>query len=124
SSMPDVPPVSATNGPGVPSSTAEPVGPAAPSGPSDSQVPSGSDSCESTAEVGVGLSKMRRLTRTQLNNTLRDLLGVQGEPASVLVPDERIGPFDSNSIAPVTNLIVQQHQEVAQRVAQDAVARR
>src|SRR5690606_26358985 len=86
--------------------------------------PSGSDSCESTAEVGVGLSKMRRLTRTQLNNTLRDLLGVPGEPASVLVPDERIGPFDSNSIAPVTNLIVQQHQEVAQRVAQDAVARR
>ena len=123
-SMPDVPPVSTTNGSGVPSSTAEPVGPAAPSGPSDSQVPSGSDSCESTAEVGVGLSKMRRLTRTQLNNTLRDLLGVPGEPASVLVPDERIGPFDSNSIAPVTNLIVQQHQEVAQRVAQDAVARR
>src|SRR5690606_4789891 len=58
-----------------------------------------------------------------LNNTLRDLLGIEGQPASVLVPDERIGPFDSNSIAPVTDLIVQQHQEIAQRIAEEAVAR-
>src|SRR5262249_20620475 len=32
-------------------------------------------------------------------------------------PDEKIGPFFSNAIAPITDLIVQQHQEVAGRLA-------
>lgn len=85
--------------------------------------PAPSEACNDASEIDVGLSKMRRLTRVQLNNTLRDLLGVVGEPASVLVPDERVGPFDSNSIAPITDLIVQQHQEIAEHVAQEVVVR-
>lgn len=114
---------SASNGsesPTVP--TNDSVEPPTPSGTTDGQLPAASQTCTNAAQVDVGLSKMRRLTRTQLNNTLRDLLGIEGQPASVLVPDERIGPFDSNSIAPVTDLIVQQHQEIAQRIAEEAVA--
>lgn len=73
--------------------------------------------------LNVGLTKLRRLTRDQLDNTVRDLLGVTGNPASALAPDERIGPFNSNAIAPITDLLVQQHQEVAASLAQAAQAR-
>ncbi len=90
---------------------------------SSPQTNSGRELCDSSAVLDVGLSKLRRLTRTQLNNTLRDLVGAQGEPAAMLVPDERIGPFDSNSIAPVDDLIVVQHQELAAKVAAEAMPR-
>jgi hypothetical protein len=48
---------------------------------------------------------------------LRDLLGVTGTPADVLSEDERIGPFYSNAIAPITELQVQQHSELAATLA-------
>ena len=67
----------------------------------------------------VGRTRLRRLTRTQVNNTLRDLVGATGNPASAIAPDEQIGPFYSNAIAPVTDLIVQQHQEVAKGIADE-----
>ncbi|HEX6765099.1 MAG TPA: DUF1587 domain-containing protein, partial [Polyangiaceae bacterium] len=71
----------------------------------------------------VGRTRLRRLTRSELNNTLRDLVGATGNPAAAIAPDEQIGPFYSNAIAPVTDLIVQQHQEVAARVASGLVSR-
>jgi hypothetical protein len=71
----------------------------------------------------VGRTRLRRLTRAQLDNTLRDLVGATGAPASAIAADEQIGPFYSNAIAPVTDLIVQQHQEVAARVATSVVSR-
>jgi hypothetical protein len=71
----------------------------------------------------VGRTRLRRLTRSQLDNTLRDLVGATGNPAGSIAPDEQIGPFYSNAIAPVTNLIVQQHQEMAARVASSIVSR-
>lgn len=73
--------------------------------------------------LNAGVTRLRRMTRTQLDNTLRDLVGVGGTHASVLAPDEHIGPFQSNAIAPVTELLVEQHQEVAKAVAQEAVGR-
>jgi len=71
----------------------------------------------------VGRTLLRRLTRPQFDNTVHDLLGNTNNPSSVIAPDERIGPFYSNGIAPVTNLIVQQHSEVAATLAAGAVAR-
>ena len=68
----------------------------------------------------VGRTLLRRLSRPQFNNTVRDLLGITDNPAAALSPDERIGPFTSNGIAPITDLIVQQHGEVAARVAAEA----
>jgi hypothetical protein len=74
--------------------------------------------------LNVGNSPLRRLTRTELNNTLGELLvGAAQKPADLLVPDERIGPFESNAIAPITDLLVQQHQEMAASLATAARAR-
>ncbi|WP_437786719.1 DUF1592 domain-containing protein [Sorangium sp. So ce1097] len=80
--------------------------------------------CEATGGVlHVGLTRLRRLTRDQMNNALRDLLGVEGRPADALAPDERMGPFHSNAIAPVTELLVQQAAELAARAASEAEGR-
>jgi hypothetical protein len=75
------------------------------------------------AALKIGRSRLSRLTRTQLDHTLRDLLGVTGTPSSSLAPDETVGPFASNALAVVTDLIVQQHQELAAKVALDAKSR-
>ena len=44
-------------------------------------------------------------------------MGIDDDPASAIAPDERIGPFDSNTTAPITDLLVQQHGEVAAALA-------
>jgi hypothetical protein len=77
----------------------------------------------SNGALNAGLTPARRLTRDQFNNTVRDLIGATGTPADRLAPDERIGPFNSNAIAPVDSTLVQQHQEVAATLATAAKAR-
>ncbi|MFZ5889964.1 MAG: DUF1592 domain-containing protein [Myxococcota bacterium] len=77
----------------------------------------------SQGALNAGLTKLRRLTRDQFNNTVRDLLKASGTPADALAPDERMGPFASNAVAPITELLVQQHQEVAASLASAAKAR-
>lgn len=72
---------------------------------------------DSQGVLNAGLTKLRRLTRDQFNNTVRDLIGASGTPADALAPDERMGPFASNAVAPITELLVQQHQEVAASLA-------
>jgi hypothetical protein len=72
--------------------------------------------------VNAGVTPLRRLTRDQYNNTVRDLIGATGQPADNLSDDEKIGPFHSNAIAPITELQVQQHMEVAGTLALAAVA--
>ncbi len=79
---------------------------------------------ERNGSVSLGLTKLRRLTRPELDNTLRDLLGVTSNPSAGLSPDERMGPFLNNAISPITDLLVQQHQEMAQAVAQSVLSRR
>src|SRR5262245_3050151 len=95
---------------------------AGPGGPPGTLPPGTTDTTATLcAQAGPGLhvgrTRLRPLTRTQSNNTVRDLLGVTDGPAAAISPDERIGPFFSNAIAPITDLIVQQHQEVAARLA-------
>jgi hypothetical protein len=76
-----------------------------------------------TAAIQIGRTRLRRMTRTQLDNTVRDLIGDTSDPAAAISPDERIGPFASNGILPITDLIVQQHADVAAKLAQGAQAR-
>jgi hypothetical protein len=78
---------------------------------------------QSGEDLRVGRSRLRRLTRTELDHTVRDLLGVTDSPASALTPDEQVGPFASNAISPVTDLIIAQHHEIAERIATAAVTR-
>jgi hypothetical protein len=81
--------------------------------------------CAASAGVlNVGRTRLRRMTRSQFDNTVRDLLlGSADNPSSALGADESIGPFYSNAIAPVTNLLVQQHDEIAVRLAAEVVPR-
>ncbi len=78
---------------------------------------------QAAGTLKVGRTPLRRLTRSQFNNTVRDLLGSTGTPANAISPDERIGPFFSNAIAPITDLVVQQTGEVAATLAAQSVAR-
>jgi hypothetical protein len=68
----------------------------------------------------VGTSPLRRLTREQYDNSLRDLLGVTGNPSVALSPDERITLFYSNAISPMTRLGVEQYGQVAEEAARAA----
>lgn len=84
---------------------------------------SSASSCVDKGPLQVGLTRLRRLTRSEFNHTVRDLLGSTGDPADAISPDERIGPFDSNATAPITDLLVQQHSEVAAALASAAQSR-
>ena len=80
-------------------------------------------SCIEDGTLRIGRTRLRRMTRSQLDHTVRDLLGSTGSPANAVSPDESIGPFYSNAIAPITDLIVQQYDEVAAALAEQAVPR-
>jgi hypothetical protein len=107
-----------------------PAGGAAGSGTSGSAgTPGGSGggvsdgACVEDGTLRIGRTRLRRMTRSQLDHTVRDLLGITGTPADAISPDESIGPFYSNAIAPITDLLVQQYDEVAASLAGQAAAR-
>ena len=81
------------------------------------------DCAASNMKLNAGLTPARRLTRTEYNNTVRDLLGATGTPADGVGDDEQIGPFYSNAIAPVDEGQVQKYSEVAATLAVAAKAR-
>jgi len=54
-----------------------------------------------SAGPSVGVSPLRRLTRSQYNHTIRDLLGLPGDHAAKLGLDEKVGLFFSNANTPV-----------------------
>src|SRR5262245_32999980 len=83
--------------------------------------PSGGSS-EAPPSGTMGQTPLRRLTRAQYDNTIRDLLGITGSPASVFAPDEQVGAFHSNAVAPVTDLNVEQYMAAAESLALEAVA--
>jgi hypothetical protein len=69
-----------------------------------------------------GHTPLRRLTRTQYNNTVRDLLGVAGDPAGGFGVDEEDTGFASNDRAPLTDLQLEKYQQAADSIAENAVA--
>ncbi|HZO12317.1 MAG TPA: DUF1592 domain-containing protein [Polyangiaceae bacterium] len=76
---------------------------------------------EDIPSSGLGPTPLRRLTRAQYDNTIRDLVGVEGDPASGFSPDEQVGAFHSNAVAPVTELHVEQYMDAAEAIALAAV---
>jgi len=82
------------------------------------------DACKAKAGVlETGRTPLRRLTRAELDNSVRALLQVEAAAATSVTPDEKMGPFYSNAVAPVDELAVEQYQELAQRVAAAAASR-
>lgn len=69
-----------------------------------------------------GHTPMRRLTRSQYNNTIQDLLGITGDPAGELGADETSGGFAANGSAPLKELQLEKYQQVAESLAERAVA--
>jgi Protein of unknown function (DUF1592)/Protein of unknown function (DUF1588)/Protein of unknown function (DUF1595)/Protein of unknown function (DUF1585)/Protein of unknown function (DUF1587) len=64
--------------------------------------------------------KLRRLTRSQLDNTVRDLLGTRTLPSAGLSPDEKSGAFYSNLTAPLDPLVVEHLQAMAETLAAES----
>ena len=78
------------------------------------------DGEEACLDAGIGAQPLRRLTRSQYTNTIRDLIGVDSDVAQAFPPDERIGTFYSNGVAPVTDLVVEQYMGAAEELAAEA----
>jgi hypothetical protein len=72
----------------------------------------------------VATAPLRRLTREQYDNSIRDLLGVEGQPSLALAADEKLAAFFSNSISPVSRLSVEQYRDAAEELAAAAVEAR
>ena len=70
----------------------------------------------------IGATSLRRLTQSQYRNTIRDLLGLDATVAEGFAPDERVGAFKSNAVAPVVDLQVEQYMDAAELLAEEYVA--
>lgn len=75
------------------------------------------------AEVVAAPVPLRRLTNEEYNNTVRDLLGDTSRPADVFPPDETVGGFENNTVAPITQAGVERYMEAAEALAARAVTR-
>ena len=73
-------------------------------------------------DADVGATALRRMTASQYDHTIRDLLGLDGGYTADFVPDEHIGAFKSNGSAAVGELQVEQYLTAAEAVAIDATA--
>jgi hypothetical protein len=73
------------------------------------------------SKTQVASAPLRRLTREQYDNTIRDLLSIEGHPSLALAADEKLAAFYSNSISPVTRLSVEQYRDSAEALAAQAV---
>ncbi len=78
--------------------------------------------CEQGAQLGP--TPLRRLTHTEYDNTVRDLLGDLSRPATSFVADEIVDGFAANAVAPVSAAEVDQYVEAAEQLAATAVAER
>jgi len=66
---------------------------------------------------------IRRLTRFEYNNTVRDLLGDTSRPADVLPPEEEVAGFNNQAAALTSSdLLIELYMKVAEDVAARAVA--
>ncbi len=89
----------------------------------DGEVETGSTGGEpemSCTELDVAPTPLRRLTRQQYANAVRDVLGVTVD-ADELGVDEKAGAFDSNGSAAVSSNTVELYRVLAESVAVDAL---
>jgi Protein of unknown function (DUF1588)/Protein of unknown function (DUF1592)/Protein of unknown function (DUF1595)/Protein of unknown function (DUF1585)/Protein of unknown function (DUF1587) len=83
--------------------------------------PGGTDPPLDCSKTQVAFSALRRLTREQYDNSIRDLLGIEGHPSLALAADEKLAAFFSNSVSPVSRLSVEQYRDSAEDLAAAAV---
>ena len=72
--------------------------------------------------VSPGAAPLRRMTQSQYNNTVRDLLGDKTHPADTFPPDQTTGTFSNNAASQtVSPLLAQSYQQAAEALAATAV---
>ncbi|HTM44083.1 MAG TPA: DUF1592 domain-containing protein, partial [Polyangiaceae bacterium] len=69
----------------------------------------------------IGPAPLRRLSRIEYNNAMRDLLGDTTHPAATFVAEEKVLGFSSNSLTPVTEVINEQYLDAALQIAERAL---
>ncbi|MFZ5894543.1 MAG: DUF1592 domain-containing protein [Myxococcota bacterium] len=65
----------------------------------------------------VGRTPLRRISRVEYNNMVRDLLGDESRPADNFVSEEKVVGFNSNSYTEVSALIMRQYWDAAEKIA-------
>jgi hypothetical protein len=75
--------------------------------------------CDASLAGQLGETPLRRLTRDEYRNTVRDLLGVSIDPA--FPNDGEVGPFDSNAVLIATADHVSAYANTAAQVAELAL---
>jgi hypothetical protein len=73
--------------------------------------------------VNAGATPLQRLSRAHYANSVRDLLQLPAFDVELLSEDEKVGAFDGNTVAPVSELVIEQYITAAERVARDAMPR-
>ena len=64
---------------------------------------------------------LRRLNRTEYQNTIRDLLGLEIDAAALLPPDESSHGFDNITVADLSPTLLNRYVSAAQKIARQAV---
>lgn len=72
--------------------------------------------------LDVDVQPLRRLTRAQYRNIVRDVLGLVVDTEQ-LGGDEKMGTFDANASAPVSTVTVEQYRLIAESLATQAKGR-
>jgi Protein of unknown function (DUF1592)/Protein of unknown function (DUF1588)/Protein of unknown function (DUF1585)/Protein of unknown function (DUF1595)/Protein of unknown function (DUF1587) len=76
-----------------------------------------------TAPSTVGSTPLQRLTRAQYARSVSALLGVAAPDVGLLPEDEKVGAFDGNAVAPVSELVLEQYASLAELLAKTAASR-
>lgn len=78
------------------------------------------DASAAREEARTGLS-LRRLTHSQYNNTIRDLLGDQSAPASQFPPEDFLNSFKNQTQAQsLSPILIEAYGDAAERIARNA----
>lgn len=94
-------------------------------GPDESDTDTTGSAVDECGEIAPGPSPIRRMTRREYNNTVRDLLQDETQPASVFPPEEEALGFNNNADAlVVTPLLAEGYLSAAESLAEEAVAKR
>jgi hypothetical protein len=117
-------PVGGSSGETLPNETAGTAGAAAGAptveGPAGPQAVTNAELCDPTV-LEVGPTPLRRLSRIEYNNAVRDLLGDTTQPAASFVAEEKVLGFSSNSVTAVTEVINEQYLDAALQIAERAL---
>lgn len=92
--------------------------------PDDPRSPGTQQSPQCTGAIEPGRSPIRRLTRLEIDNAVRDLLGDNSMPARSFVPEEESLGFDNNADAlGMSGLLAEQLMEAAEKLSATAATK-